>query len=102
DRPDTNASCAVRPRSTIAPQSLLLLNSEDSLAAATELAALALVEGKSTGGQIATIYRRTLGRDPSKEEAARADEFLAERIASFEAGKPAKRFTRRAAQLGDT
>src|SRR5690606_17198708 len=101
DRPDTNVSCAVRPRSTIAPQSLLLLNSEDSLEAATGLAALALVEGKSDAGQIATIYRRALGRDPTEDEGARASEFLAERIASFEAGKPAKRFTRRAAELGD-
>ena len=40
DKPDANASCPRRNVSTIAPQSLLLLNGDDSLAAATELAKL--------------------------------------------------------------
>jgi hypothetical protein len=38
DRPDTNASCPQRPRSTTAPQGLTLLNSEFSLDAARDLA----------------------------------------------------------------
>ncbi|MBW3543270.1 MAG: DUF1549 and DUF1553 domain-containing protein, partial [Planctomycetes bacterium] len=38
DQPDTNASCAVRGRSTTAPQALVLLNSELTLDCAQELA----------------------------------------------------------------
>ncbi|MBI3864340.1 MAG: DUF1549 domain-containing protein [Planctomycetia bacterium] len=42
DRPDTNASCPRRNRSTIAPQALILLNSEFSLIAARDLAGFVL------------------------------------------------------------
>ena len=43
DRPDANASCPRRSYSTTAPQSLLLLNSEFSLATARRLARFGLV-----------------------------------------------------------
>src|SRR5262249_44825198 len=61
DRPDTNASCPRRNRSTIAPQALILLNSEFSLTAARDLAGFALAHaGTSAESQMNMIYERVL------------------------------------------
>jgi len=81
DRPDSNASCPQRPRSTTAPQSLMLLNSQFSFDAARELAAtVRRIAGESTQAQIRLCYLRTLGRDPSSEELATASRFLSNQI----------------------
>jgi hypothetical protein len=78
DRPDTNASCPERNRSTTAPQALWQLNSEFSLAAARDLAAYLIARaGDDSREQIALAYRRTLCRPPSEEELATALGFLA-------------------------
>lgn len=77
DKPDANASCPRRNVSTIAPQSLLLLNGDDSLAAATQLAKL--IESQSGADHDAAIklaYRRILNRPPNREEQRAASEFL--------------------------
>jgi hypothetical protein len=80
DRPETNASCPVRGESTIAPQSLLLLNSEFSFASARDLAAFARAHaGENRDTQIDIVYRRALGRSPTAAQRARAREFLADR-----------------------
>jgi hypothetical protein len=77
DRPDTNASCPERNRSTTAPQALWQLNSEFSLAAARDLAAYVTSQaGNEPREQIALAYRRTLCRPPMDEELASAIEFL--------------------------
>lgn len=76
DRPDTNASCARRNRSTIAPQALVLLNSELSLAAARDLAGVLLAANDSIHGQVREAYLRTLGRDPTSAELHMAETFL--------------------------
>ncbi|HUG92926.1 MAG TPA: DUF1549 and DUF1553 domain-containing protein [Planctomycetaceae bacterium] len=77
DGPDTNASCPRRNRSTIAPQALVLLNSELSLAAARGLAGRALVEADGeVGAQIALCYRLVLGREPTAAERDLAVQFV--------------------------
>jgi hypothetical protein len=77
DRPDTNASCPRRNRSTIAPQALILLNSEFSLAMARDLAGRVLKEaGETARERIALAYRLTLGRTPVADEARVAVRFL--------------------------
>ncbi|MFO1092394.1 MAG: DUF1553 domain-containing protein [Planctomycetaceae bacterium] len=76
DRPDTNASCARRNHSTIAPQALLLLNSELSLAAARDLAGALIQSSEAESDQVRIAYRRTLGREPSANEQATAAVFL--------------------------
>ena len=77
DRPDTNASCPRRNRSTIAPQALILLNSEFSLDAARRLAGFVLSHaGTSHDAQISLAYARVLGRLPAQEEIAVALQFL--------------------------
>jgi hypothetical protein len=78
DRPDTNASCPERNRSTTAPQALWQLNSEFSLAAARDLAAYLISQaGQQPREQIALAYRRTLCRPATDEELKSAIEFLA-------------------------
>ncbi|MBL8848135.1 MAG: DUF1553 domain-containing protein [Planctomycetaceae bacterium] len=76
DRPDTNASCARRNRSTIAPQALILLNSELTLSAACNLAGMLIESSESTGDQVRMAYRRALGREPTAKEQSIAGEFL--------------------------
>lgn len=70
DKPDTNASCARRNESTIAPQALMLLNSEQSLEAAVALAESVRrdVGNDRVALQIEAVFRRALARRPSAEE----------------------------------
>ncbi len=76
DRPDTNASCAARTQTTIAPQALLLLNSEFSLSAARGLAEFVRARAAEQNLQIDLVYRRALGRAPTDTQRSRAQSFL--------------------------
>ncbi|MDB5389137.1 MAG: hypothetical protein JWM11_4783 [Planctomycetaceae bacterium] len=77
DRPDTNASCPRRNRSTIAPQALILLNSEFTLVAARDLCQRLLQDSPTDREtQITRCYQRALGRLPSGAEIADAKQFL--------------------------
>lgn len=77
DSPDTNASCPRRNRSTIAPQALILLNSEVSLAAARDLCGFVLRHHPEDRTQQVTVcYQRTLGRRPQPDEIQVALDFL--------------------------
>ncbi|MBW3598062.1 MAG: DUF1553 domain-containing protein, partial [Planctomycetes bacterium] len=91
DRPDAMASCPRRNQSTIAPQSLLLLNSEFSLDAARRLAGYVLARTATAEEQITLAFRRTLGRRPSDEELRDCRQFLDEQASLLrsETRKPA-------------
>jgi hypothetical protein len=78
DRPDGNASCPSRSRSTTAPQSLLLLNSELSLLAARHLASRAMNSASDLDGQQQAIYPIALSRDPLPAERSLLQTFIAE------------------------
>jgi hypothetical protein len=78
DRPDGNATCPERSRSTTAPQSLHLLNSEMSLDAARRLAGSILAvrgPGQSTD-HIRDAVLRVLGREPRDDEQVEFKKFL--------------------------
>ncbi|MBI1311520.1 DUF1549 domain-containing protein [bacterium] len=78
DKPDTNVSCPRRNLSTIAPQALMLLNSEASLQAAEMLASqIRDSVGDSARKQVEAAWRRILCRPPTADEMARAVQFLA-------------------------
>jgi Protein of unknown function (DUF1553) len=80
DRPETTASCPARSQSTIAPQALLLLNSEFSLSSASSLAEFVRTQaGNDRDEQINLVYRRALGRAPTTTQLARAQRFLTDR-----------------------
>jgi hypothetical protein len=76
DAPDSNLSCPERGRSTTAPQSLTLLNSDEVMRAAKATAARVLQEAKSPGERIDRAFRLTLGRRPSAKESALTSAFL--------------------------
>jgi hypothetical protein len=79
DRPDTNASCPRRNRSTIAPQALILLNSEFSLSAARDLVGFLYAHaGMASRDQIDLAYQRVLCRRPRGEEIKAGLAFLAD------------------------
>ncbi|MEX2173078.1 MAG: DUF1549 and DUF1553 domain-containing protein [Pirellulaceae bacterium] len=92
DRPDGNASCSVRNRSTTAPQSLLLFNSEFSLLAARHLASRILSEdprAEEPRRQVERLYLLTLSRRPTAPETAALTKFLHEQRARLAAeGRP--------------
>jgi hypothetical protein len=84
DRPDTNASCPRRNRSTIAPQALILLNSDFSLAAARDLAGYLLTHaGKTPEDQMRLVFERVLGRLPTAAESAGGLQFVANQAAKL-------------------
>jgi hypothetical protein len=76
DRPDTNASCPVRPVTTIAPQALSLLNG--SLAHATARRIAAQLDPLSDDAKIDLAFRLTLGRPPDQEEKRWSREFVSQ------------------------
>ncbi|MCR9200055.1 MAG: DUF1549 and DUF1553 domain-containing protein [Planctomycetaceae bacterium] len=76
DRPSANASCAVRGRSTTAPQSLHLLNSRFSLQMAESLAKRLVAEQEERPQQIAAAFRHCLAREPNADERNDAERFI--------------------------
>ncbi|MBL8816657.1 MAG: DUF1549 domain-containing protein [Planctomyces sp.] len=77
DRPDTNASCPQRSRSTIAPQSLALMNSQLSFDAAENLTNRILREpDRSDEAAVISAWQWCYGRTPSESETIMALEFL--------------------------
>jgi hypothetical protein len=91
DRPDTNVSCPRRNVSTTAPQALVLLNSEFSLASAGDLAAYLFEhEPSDATRRIELLYERTLCRLPTQAEISSAQEFLASQARRIEQAKGEK------------
>ncbi len=79
DAPDRLVSCARRERTTIAPQSLALLNSELSLEAAQFTAGRVLARaGSDRSAQIDAAFELVLGRPPRESERADCRESLAQ------------------------
>ncbi len=77
DAPDSNLSCPERGRSTTAPQSLTLLNSDEVMQAAKATAARVLKEAESPEQRIDRAFRLALGRAPTAKERLLTDGFLA-------------------------
>ena len=76
DAPDSNLTCPERGRSTTAPQSLTLLNSDEVMAAATATAKRLLNEAPSTAERVGLAFRLTLGREPTNTEQTMSQDFL--------------------------
>jgi hypothetical protein len=76
DAPDSNLSCPERGRSTTAPQSLTLLNSEEVLTAAKITGKRLLKEAQSQEKSVVLAFRLILGRPPSLQETSQVREFI--------------------------
>jgi hypothetical protein len=86
DGPDGTLHCARRDESTVAPQSLTLMNSDFAYEQARVLAARLQKSGGN--GAVGDAWRAVLARDPSPDELEFASAFLRkqqERTGSFEA-----------------
>jgi hypothetical protein len=83
DQPDTLNSCAARPVSTFAPQSLILMNSPFVHAQAKELAITLTKESEDVQKQLNSLYRRAVGRLPNATERELATAFLKEQTATI-------------------
>jgi len=71
DVPDPSMSCARRESSTVAPQALAMMNGDFTRTYAAKIA-----ERFQGPGAVEQLWRHSLGRSPSSEEAARAADFL--------------------------
>jgi hypothetical protein len=76
DAPDSNLSCPERGRSTTAPQSLTLLNSEEVMTAAKATATRVAKEAKMPQEKVERAFRLVVGRGPSVKERALSEDFL--------------------------
>jgi hypothetical protein len=77
DAPILNPNCELRNRSTVAPQSLLLMNNDFVLAQALVLANRAIAEsGENRCESIRLAWRLALGREPGDAEIKAATEFV--------------------------
>ncbi|MBW3539374.1 MAG: DUF1549 and DUF1553 domain-containing protein [Planctomycetes bacterium] len=78
DFPDMHEACAQRAETTIAPQALMLLNSELILDAARSLAERVdrEAEASTAAALVLRAWQLTFGREPADDELAAAAEFL--------------------------
>ena len=76
DAPDSTASCPRREASTVAPQSLAMMNGEFFHAQAGLFAARLQKDAGTAEGQVERAFRLALGRAPSSEERGRALAYL--------------------------
>jgi hypothetical protein len=96
DAPILNPNCEARSTSTVAPQSLLLMNNAFVVQQAEALADRVTAEaGPDTAGRIRTAWQRALGREPTAEQVQEAQRFLERQQAHF-AADPAKPAAERA------
>jgi len=83
DFPDPAVPTGDRTATTVAPQALLMLNSEIVMQSAEHLAGRVLEDSGETGPRIAMLYRIAYGRDASAEEQESATAFLREAAQSL-------------------
>ncbi len=89
DKPDTNVSCPRRNQSTIAPQALMLLNSDASLQAAETLASeIRESVGDIPSNQVEAAWRQILCRRPTVSETETATKFLSAESATGSESTP--------------
>ncbi|HEV7280629.1 MAG TPA: DUF1549 domain-containing protein [Pirellulaceae bacterium] len=87
DWPEHLVSIGDRPRTTVSPQALLLLNSPTVRESAANLAAMTLAA--PADARLDELYLRLYSRKPTAEERASADGFVAEQAKRREAASPA-------------
>lgn len=89
DAPALNPNCEIRNRSTVAPQSLLLMNNEFVLAQAEMLSQRVIREaGSDAAAGVRLAWRLSLGAEPTDGDVAKAISFVADQEREFDS-KPA-------------
>ena len=91
DLPNMDPNCERRDVTTVAPQSLFLMNDEFVIERAKDLAARVIKEHpEDADAQVRAAWSLTQGREPTAKELAEFDRLLAEQIDHFAKLKPAK------------
>ena len=91
DLPNMDPNCERRDLTTVAPQSLFLMNDEFVVERAKDLAARVIKEHPSDeAGQVRAAWVLTQGRAPSAKELADFNRLLAEQVDHFAKLKPVK------------
>ena len=82
-------NCELRNQSTVAPQSLLLMNSDFAVAQSQALAERAIAAaGEDRAARVRLAWRLALSQDPADAQVATALEFLAAQEQEFAAQPP--------------
>ena len=68
NQPSPDSACEFRDSSTVTPQALTLMNSEESQDRAVAMASRLLAENRSRGGTITRAFELAFGRTPSGDE----------------------------------
>jgi hypothetical protein len=90
DAPALNPNCEIRSISTVAPQALLLMNSDFLIAQSEEFARrVLLAAGPDVRAQVPLAWRLAVGREPTPAQVAAAVDFLS-RHTTNPATKPAR------------
>jgi hypothetical protein len=91
DLPNMDPNCERRDLTTVAPQSLFLLNDEFVIDRAKDLAARVIKDHPADeNAQVRAAWVLTQGREPSAKELADFNRLLAEQVEHFTKLKPAK------------
>lgn len=89
DAASLSPNCELRTRSTVAPQSLLLMNSDFVLAQSQELAQRVIaLAGDNSASRVRWAWRRTLASEPTEGQVVAAMTFLALQQAEIESQPP--------------
>lgn len=89
DAPVMEVNCDRRPSSTVAPQALMLLNSDFVLQQSGYFAARVLREaGADLGRQVERAWQLALCRPPTAEELQQSTAFLTQRVTALQAQMP--------------
>jgi hypothetical protein len=78
DQPDALGSCAVRGKSTFAPQALILMNGPLAAEQSKAMAVSLLADGGAEKAWIESAFRRCFGRDATAAEVTKLTAFLGE------------------------
>jgi hypothetical protein len=97
DYPDAAVPSGDRATTTVAPQALLMLNSEFVMQSADRLAARLLAQEGSDEDRIAALWLRTYGRSPAPAEVDESLKYLGELEQALATGQPVSPENRRAA-----
>lgn len=84
DAPRMSPNCESRPNSTVAPQSLLLMNNEFVTDQSLKIAKRVIKKsGENVSSQIALAWKLTFGSEPKDQQLNRAKEFLINQTAQL-------------------
>jgi cytochrome c553 len=97
DYPDAAVPSGDRATTTVAPQALLMLNSDFVMQSADRLAARLLAGEGSDADRIAALWLRAYGRSPTAGEVSESLQYLGELERTLAAGQPAGAEVRRQA-----